>query len=657
MKFSDREARRRARYEELIAKYPGEVELYNRLIEDARGDPIWYPALQERFRMKAAQKSDDPSALYVAGLALFATDTPESIRLLEAAKAKAPQFPWPALVLAWVYSSGARIDKQKSSENLSAFFALCPDSTNEWAQGLLGTDSGLQLRVAKALRARLANEADPERLKDYGTLWALEFRTHAPLEHDAVRKQVAEDLKRIESLNPKPDSGWQAFLISGYKQAGASSETITDMEDRLLREYPHTREAYHVVSERWQKANKKPEDQKDGVAWAKYDLAYKGALKGWIHDFPDAIAHDASFNAIFDEDALTEKDGVAAMDDYLCYNSEYNPPGYSAPFHGAEFLLNHKWQPSRALDLLEQAKAQSDRERALRMLNDNLSAEDRDYFDGMDLAWYLRLDGQILKAAQLSGRTDVVKAIKQFVEGPSPTQEKLQSDYWWNRARLAVIESRKLDALAYYQLSLHARLEAPHYSRGKFRDDLTDEAQALWKATGGTPAAWAVWSSPLASRATELAQKRWETATKTLPAFELADLSGKTWRLRDLSGKAVLINLWATWCVPCQEELPRIQKLYEQLGGRSDIQLLTFDVDEDLGLVAPYLREKGYTFPVVPAYSLVNNLQVGVGYDGIPQNWVVDSKGIWRWTQTGYVADDNWDQVILQKLESIKTSN
>ena len=143
MKFSDREARRRARYEELIAKYPGEVELYNRLIEDARGDPIWYPALQERFRMKAAQKSDDPSALYVAGLALFATDTPESIRLLEAAKAKAPQFPWPALVLAWVYSSGARIDKQKSSENLSAFFALCPDSTNEWAQGLLGTDSGL----------------------------------------------------------------------------------------------------------------------------------------------------------------------------------------------------------------------------------------------------------------------------------------------------------------------------------------------------------------------------------------------------------------------------------------------------------------------------------------------------------------------------------
>lgn len=657
MKFIDRAARQCAVYEELITKYPREVEPYNRLLEDAREDPSCYPALQERFRRQAAQNPDDPLDLYVAGFALLGTDTPESLRLLEAAKAKAPQFPWPALLLAGVYSRGKRMDKQKSSENLAAFFALCPDSTDEWAQGLLGSDAGLQPRVAKALRARLTNEADPGRLKDYGTLWTLEFRTHPPQEHDAVRKQVSEDLMRIESLNPKPDSGWQAFLISGYKQAGASSETITAMEDRLLREYPHSGEAYHIVSERWQKANKKPEDQKDAVAWAKYHEAYKEALEGWIRDFPDDIAHDAWFNAISDEDSLTEKDGIAAMDEYLRYNTEYNPPGYWTPFRAADFLLKHNWQPSRALDLLEQAKTVSDRERALQKPDDNLSAEDRDHFNEMDLAWDLRLDGQILKAAQLAGRIDAVKAIKQFVEGPSPTQGKLQSDYWWNRARLAAIDSRKLDALAYYQLSLHTRSETPHYSRGKFRDDLTDEAQALWKATGGTPAAWAVWNRPLASRGTELAQGRWETATKTLPAFELADLSGKTWRLRDLGGKAILINLWATWCVPCQEELPKLQKLYEQLSGRSDIQILTFDLDEDLGMVAPYLKDKGYTFPVLPAYSLVNNLQVAIGFDGIPQNWVVDSKGIWRWTQMGYGAEDNWAQVMIQKLVSVQTSN
>jgi thiol-disulfide isomerase/thioredoxin len=654
MKYIDGAARRRAVYQELITKYPRDVEPYNRLIEDARTDQSWYPDLQERFRKQAAQNPDDPLVLYVAGFALFGTDTPESLRLLETAKAKSPQFPWPPLLLASAYSTGKRMDKQKSSENLAAFYALCPDSTDEWALGLLATDAGLQSKVAEALRAHLTNEVDPARLRDYGTLWTLEFRTHSPREHDAVRKQVAEDLKRIESLNPKPDSGWQAFLINGYKQAGASSETIAAMEDHLLREYPHSGEAYHIVSERWQKANEKPEDQKDAVAWFKYHEAYKEAIKSWSRDFPDNIAPDAWFNAISDEDSLTEKDGIAAMDEYLHYHTYYGPPGYRPEFHAADFLLKHNWQPRRALDLLEQAKRVSDRERSLQKLDDNLSAEDRDHFNEMDLAWDLRLCGQILEAAQRAGRIDAVKAIKPFVEESSPTQEKLQSDYWWNRARLAGIEGHKLDAQAYYQLSLHTRLEAPHYSRGKFRDDLTDEAQALWKEEGGTPTAWAVWNRPLASRETEQAQGRWETTTKTLPVFELADMSGKTWRLKDLEGKVILINLWATWCVPCNEELPKLQKLYERLGSRSDIQLLTFDVDEDLGLVSPYLKNKGYTFPVLPAFSLANNLEVGIGYDGIPQNWIVDPKGRWRWTQKGYGAEDNWTQVMIQKLESVK---
>src|ERR1700677_1800938 len=126
------------------------------------------------------------------------------------------------------------------------------------------------------------------------------------------------------------------------------------------------------------------------------------------------------------------------------------------------------------------------------------------------------------------------------------------------------------------------------------------------------------------------------------------------WRLRDLGGKVILINLWATWCGECAEELPKLQKLYEQTNGRSDIQILTFDLDEDLGMVAPYLKDRGYTFPVLPAYALVNNLLDGYG---IPQNWVVDPKGNWQWMQTGYGAEDNWAQVMIQKLESAKTSN
>jgi len=139
-----------------------------------------------------------------------------------------------------------------------------------------------------------------------------------------------------------------------------------------------------------------------------------------------------------------------------------------------------------------------------------------------------------------------------------------------------------------------------------------------------------------------------------LPAFELADLSGKTWRLNDLKGKVVLINLWATWCGPGNAELPELEKLYEKIKGRQDIQILTFNIDEDVGLVAPYLKEKGYTFPVLPAYSYVVNLLNGYA---IPQNWIVDPKGSWLWTQVGYGSDDTWVQDMIQKLEATKAGS
>ena len=83
--------------------------------------------------------------------------------------------------------------------------------------------------------------------------------------------------------------------------------------------------------------------------------------------------------------------------------------------------------------------------------------------------------------------------------------------------------------------------------------------------------------------------------------------------MKSLEGKSILINVWATWCGPCQSEQPKLQKLYDQVKDRSDVQILTFNIDEDAGLVAPFLKEKGYTFPVVVAYNYVNSLLDSIG--------------------------------------------
>jgi thiol-disulfide isomerase/thioredoxin len=661
MPFADRVARRREVYERLIAKYPREVEPYRGLIEYTRRmqeylDPNPMSALQGRFREQAALNPGDPLALYVAGAALFGADTPESLRLLEAAKIKAPQFPWPALALAEDYSGGKHMDKQRSAENLTAFFALCPASMEGTAQQLLARNSKDQgINVARALRARLAKETDPELIENYEMLWGLEFRSRSPQEHDAERQQVAADLKRIELMNPKPDSEWQAFLIRGYQQAGYGREAIIPMEDRLLRDYPHSDDAYDIVHDRWRDSHPKPEGQKDAVAWAKYHEAHAEAVKVWRLQFSDDshFAHGA-WIWLTDDDFVTEKDGLAAVDENLEYNAIYGTPGEKIG-SVANFLLKHKWQPGRALDLLENVKTIDARAHALQVANDDLQDEILDEINEQQLTWDLRLDGQMLKAAQLAERPDGAEQLKSIVDGPPPIQEKLQSAYWWNRARLASIENRMQDALAFYQLSLHTRVESLQYSEGKLRDDLMDEARTLWKQMGGTSAAWTVWSSPLPSQVTARAQGTWEKPKKTLPDFALSDLSGKTWRLNDLKGKVLLINVWATWCGPCREELPRLEQLYEQLHGRSDIQVLALDIDEDVGQVAPYVKDKKYTFPVIPAYALVNDALDW--YVPIPQNWIIDSNGKWLLTQFGYDEEDNWAQLMMQKLESAKTIN
>ena len=660
LKFSEQMERRRAVLGELIAEHPREVEPHRRLLQWTRWwDPDRLPALQERYRKQAADNPGDPLALYLAGVALYRTDTPESSRLLETAKTKAPDFGWPALELAGIYFQGKFTDKKKASENVAAFFAACPGSTDRTAHWFLGktADTELQTRVVAAVRERFEKATDPKRLKEYETLWGLEFRTRPPQQHDALRKQVLADLKRLESLNPQPDSEWAAFLITGYKQAGASRETLTAREDRLMRDFPKSEEAFRIVQDRWHKEHKEPEDHKDAAAWARHNQIYRDALKGWIRDFPDNryLQGRARFYAIRDDDSVSEKDGIAEMECYLKASTVDEQPSPWNYTDAAGFLVKHKWQPQRALELLGNARELFEKESERQRQNDVVSAEELENIEKGEGFERQHVDGLTLKAARLAGGREAVRTLAASIEGPPPKDKKRESGYWLNRARLAALEARQADALAYYQWALHTRLESPQYRRGKLEDDLTEEARALWKQMGGSETAWNLWSKPPAPKVQELAEGRWEKPKKQLPAFELPDLTGQTWGLKNLEGKSVLINLWATWCGPCQAELPKLQKLYEKVKGRADTQILTFNIDEDLGLVAPHVKEKGFTFPVLPAYSFVISLLDSIG---IPQNWVVDPRGTWRWTQLGYdSAEPNWVEAMIERLESVRGSD
>jgi len=660
LSFDERNALTQQVAAALVERYPRQLEPWRRLIAVAWGEDDWHPgplaALQEELLQKAKEHPDDPLMLYLAATVLRDKDTPKSVELDNRAIALAPDFVWPYADLTEIYSGGKTLDRAKEQETLEKFWHLCPTSTDAFMRWELAKNLELQAEVAAAERAYLATATDPLVLKQYTFLWDLEFRITPPADYPALRKKIAADMTRLDTANPKPDAAWAAFLISGYRQSGASPGVIATKEDELLKNYPHSDQALEIIETRWRDDHPQPANQADAVAWRKWEADNLTATAQWLHDFPGAY-HDlvqSAFFAAISDGSITESDGLAAMNAYVKDTLEHWGPAPYMYGYAAEFLLDHNWQAAQALDLLERERELDTREDAVANANDNLSQ--KDIADTAKNNWYRdsRLDGDLLLAAIRVDKPGAAAPIKAQVEGPVPSETEHLSAYWQNRARLAVLEGRRMDALAYYRLALQTRLEQPQISQGKLEDKLGDEAYALWKQLGGSETAWASWRPNSSQQTANAAAARWEKPTEPLPAFSLSDLSGKTWTLADLRGKVVVINLWATWCGPCDAELPQLQKLYDQIKGLPDIQVLTFNLDEDPGIVGPFLKKKGYTFPVLPAYSYVMKLLNGFS---IPQTWLLNGKGTWLWTQVGYGGDNAWQKDMLAKAESLESGD
>lgn len=100
--------------------------------------------------------------------------------------------------------------------------------------------------------------------------------------------------------------------------------------------------------------------------------------------------------------------------------------------------------------------------------------------------------------------------------------------------------------------------------------------------------------------------------------------------------------------------MPHLQKLYDRVKGRKDIQIVTFNVDDNIGAVAPFMKENNYTFPVVFAGFLMRDLVPSLG---IPLNWIVDTEGVVRLEDVGFGGNaDQWVDRMLEALEKSRPS-
>ena len=117
-----------------------------------------------------------------------------------------------------------------------------------------------------------------------------------------------------------------------------------------------------------------------------------------------------------------------------------------------------------------------------------------------------------------------------------------------------------------------------------------------------------------------------------LPAFELKDLSGREHRLLDYRGKVVVVNFWATWCEPCRDEMPALEKLQKKFAGRPFV-VLAVNFDEPEARIRKFMSVLPLTFPVL--LDRERKLAKAWNVRLLPATYVVDPDGEVRFSVLG----------------------
>lgn len=133
---------------------------------------------------------------------------------------------------------------------------------------------------------------------------------------------------------------------------------------------------------------------------------------------------------------------------------------------------------------------------------------------------------------------------------------------------------------------------------------------------------------------------------KPAPNFALNDSEGNRVQLSDLRGKVVIINFWATWCGPCRQEFPELQKAATRQG--SDVVVLALDQSESTDKVTRFRDKFNASFPIL--MDTTNAVFNSYGLSGIPDTIFIDRDGIVREVVAGPLSSGSFQYRIAQIL-------
>jgi thiol-disulfide isomerase/thioredoxin len=146
----------------------------------------------------------------------------------------------------------------------------------------------------------------------------------------------------------------------------------------------------------------------------------------------------------------------------------------------------------------------------------------------------------------------------------------------------------------------------------------------------GVVAAAMLAAMPMATSASETHLRKW--VGDETPVLARPDLSGRTIDLKELKGRVVLVNFWATWCDPCRDEMPSFERLRDKLKGKP-FEVLTVNYGEGKAKIGEFMRKNNLSLTVLldPDKEAAAAWKAG----GLPMTFLVDARGAVRYSAFG----------------------
>jgi thiol-disulfide isomerase/thioredoxin len=132
------------------------------------------------------------------------------------------------------------------------------------------------------------------------------------------------------------------------------------------------------------------------------------------------------------------------------------------------------------------------------------------------------------------------------------------------------------------------------------------------------------------------------------PDFSLPDLSGKPLTLSSLRGKVVLLDFWATWCVPCRQEIPRFIELQNQYGDHG-LQIIGVSMDDSPDPVRDFYQQLKMNYPVVMGDAKTGEQYGGVL--GLPIAFIIGRDGKIYSKHIGATSAETFEEEIVKLLQ------